>query len=160
MEMLDDDMPSLDGQVFASICTICATATVLCIDEHKKFQTVECHVRGDVLPSEPRQFDPDTCKYARHLVLSTAISEISSFDSVAGSADFVIDAEIFCKRWNAGLDMMGWKPVVSAPPPDFDGNPRLGALLVTGILCETCRDVIAVELEDGGIQVVVCPFDG
>ena len=106
------------------------------------------------------QFDPDTCKYARHLVMNTAISEISTFDSVFQSPDFAIDAEIFGKRWNAALAMMGWQPVVSAPPPDFDGNPRLAALLVTGILCETCDDVIAAELEDGTLSVVVCPFDG
>ena len=160
VEMPDDDMPPLDVQIFASTCTVCATATVLCFDERKKFQTVECHVRGNVPRGEPRQFDADTCKYARHLVMNTAISEISSFDAVFHSADFMIDAESFSRQWNAALDMMGWKPVVSVPPPDFDDNPRLAALLVSGILCEACDDVIAVELDDGGIQVVLCPFDG
>ena len=157
-----DRRPTLtlfDSEVFASTCTVCRQSTVLCIDEHKKFQTAECHMQGDVPRSEPRQLDPDTCKYARHLVMTTAISEMSSLDSVSESADFIIDAEIFGKRWNAGLKMMGWKPVVSAPPPDFVGNPRLGALLVTGILCETCDDVITVELDDSGLSVVLCPFD-
>ena len=160
LAMTDDPLMLFDSEVFASTCTVCRKSTVLCIDEHKKFRTVECYMQGNVPPSEPRQLDERTCKSARHLVMSTAISEISSFDSVLQSPDFEIDAEIFAMRWNAGLDMMGWKPVVSHPPLDFNGNPRLGALLVTGILCEACDDVIAVELEDGGIQVVLCPFDG
>lgn len=160
LAMTDDPLTLLDREVFASTCTICRRSTVLCIDEHKKFQTVECHMEGNLPPSEPHQFDTRTCTAARHLVMTTAISAISRFDSACPSPDFLIDAEIFVRKWNAALAMMGWHPVVSHPPPDFTDNPRLAALLISGILCETCDDVIAVELDDGALSVVLCPFDG
>ena len=160
LAMTDDPLTLFDSEVFASTCTACRRSTVLCIDEHKKFQTVECYMEGNVPPSTPRQFDTRTCIAARHLVMTTAMSEINRFDSACPSPDFLIDAEIFVKKWNAALAMMGWKPVVSHPPPDCPDNPRLAALLISGILCETCDDVIAVELENGALSVVLCPFDG
>lgn len=158
VEMPDDDLP-LDGQVFASICPVCARASVLCLDERKKFLTVECDIQGDVPRGDPRQLDQHTCKHARQLVMNAAISEVCGFDKAWPSADFVIDAEIFYKKWNAALAMMGWKPVVSHPPPDLECQPRLRAVLLSGILCEACDDVLAVELEDDGIHIVVCPFN-
>ena len=157
----NDDLPLFDGQVFASVCTVCDRSTVLCIDERtKKFLTVEYGIPGTVPRSEPRQLNRETCKYARQLVMNAAISEVCTFDSAYRSPDFVIDAESFAKKWDAGLAMMGWQQVVSGTPPEFDGNPRLGAVLATGVLCETCADVVAVEMEDGEIRVVLCPFDG
>ena len=94
--------------------------------------------------------------------MSTAISEISSFDSVLQSPDFEIDAEIFAMRWNAGLDMMGWKPVVSRPPPDSStDNPAARRSAGDWHLVRDMRRCHRRdELEDGGIEVVLCPFDG
>ena len=157
--MIDDPLTLFDREVFASTCTICRKSTVLGIDQHKKFQTVECHMEGNVPSSEPRQFDPDTCLAARHLLMTTAISEIKSFDSARLSPDFIIDVESFERRWTAALDMMGWKRFAPATASaDLGSIPRVGARLVTGILCETCDDVIAVQAQPDGIRIVLCPF--
>ena len=47
---------------------------------------------------------------------------------------------------------------MSYPPSDLEDQPRLRAVLISDILCEACDDVVAVELEDGAIRVVVYPL--
>ena len=158
VDMTDDELTPIDGQMFASVCVICDRATVLHVDEQQKFYTMEHSPHGFETRSPPTQLDERTCRYMRQLVLNSAGSAVHGFDDVYPSSDHAIDVERFYRRWDGALTMMGWLPAAPVSLSTFREDPRLDVLLSAGILCTICADIGVIEIVNNEMQFLLHPI--